>query len=615
MKKFLQHLLPANANKLLTLILLFVAQTTVTLAQQQALKAASAADTTALFIKPNGNVGIGTANPVNKLQLGGNMHMDGHAIFFRLDPNDQNDFIKWSPENDKMDMGGYYGVRLGDTHAVFFPIMTIGHYKPTSTGFVPTVAVDIQAAPREPGNEPTTPFTMYVTGDMLTRQTGIQFRQTSGYQGIGFTMNAIYTAGSFAAQDLNLEVVGPGNLIFKTKDTKRMLINADGNVAMGFNNNPQHQLVLGGSLDMTGHAIYFQADQTDFHDFVKWIPSENQSKLKDRMQIAGWNGVDIGKVQNGYQTGLAVNETGFVGIGTEAPEMPLDVRGTRGSGQQYNAGGNAAHCIGWHGSTEIDATRTYGSCSIHADGDIVTNNVLVSTQSKQFSDIRLKKDIRPSSSAEDLATLKKITIVNYKMIDTVADDKAYKKVIAQQVQRVYPLAVSTTFRTLPDVFQHAIAVGKQTDSTYLITVAKPENLKAGDRLVLKCDPANDVNVMVIKIQDQKSFEVQSTTALGDQKSVFVYGHPADDVFAVDYDAISMLNVSATQQLAKIIDEQQKEIDQLKKQNADDEKQQQIEALKKQNADQSLVISAMLARLSKLEQEKTGGQAVLASVQK
>ena len=561
-------------------------QTTVCIAQQT-LRAASAADSTALFIKSDGNVGIGTADPVNKLQLGGNMHMDGHSIFFRLGPHDQCDFINWSSGNDKLDIGGYSGVRLGDTRVGFFPVMTVGQRGDDHI-------VDIMAAPRTNlENHPISNLALYVTGNMDKRGQGVEFRENNGNYGLGFTKDSIYTTAP--DESMNFEVTRFGNFTFKARGKERFYINSEGKVNIADSLNIGGGLRLGGQIDWgwPGRNIK-QVHPAGSQSGDYYIQFTNSDK-------------DDGNFDGGFRflsnfkdlTATLRIKNKLVGIGTDDPQMPLDVRGARGNGQQYNTGGNAAYCIGWHGSTGIDETRTYASCSIHADGDIVTNNVFVSTQSKQFSDIRLKKDIRPSSSAEDLATLKKIAIVNYKMIDTIADDKAYKKVIAQQVQKVYPLAVSTTFRTLPDVFQHAIAVGKQTDSTYLITVAKPENLKAGDRLVLKCDPANDVTVMVTEIRDEKNFVVRSAIDLNAQTGVFVYGHPADDVFAVDYDAISMLNVSATQQLAKIIEEQQ----------------QQIELLKKQNADQSVVIGSVLARLSKLEQEKTGGQAVLASVQK
>ena len=44
--------------------------------------------------------------------------------------------------------------------------------------------------------------------------------------------------------------------------------------------------------------------------------------------------------------------------------------------------------------------------------------------------------------------------------------------------------------------------------------------------------------------------------------VFVYGNEIDDYKSVDYDAISMLNVSATQELYKIIKKLSKKIEDL-----------------------------------------------------
>ena len=48
--------------------------------------------------------------------------------------------------------------------------------------------------------------------------------------------------------------------------------------------------------------------------------------------------------------------------------------------------------------------------------------------------------------------------------------------------------------------------------------------------------------------------------------VFVYGREVDDFRTVDYEAISMLNVSATQELFKMIQYQSNEIEAIKMQN-------------------------------------------------
>ena len=53
--------------------------------------------------------------------------------------------------------------------------------------------------------------------------------------------------------------------------------------------------------------------------------------------------------------------------------------------------------------------------------------------------------------------------------------------------------------------------------------------------------------------------------------VFVYGKKVNDFHVLDYDAVSMLNVSATQELYKIVTKQQKTIDSLKTQIVSQEK--------------------------------------------
>ncbi len=71
--------------------------------------------TPVLVVSNNGNTGIGTTNPINKLQVEGNLHMDGHNIYLRADPIDKFDLIKWDSHNDRIAIGGYSGVTLGAT--------------------------------------------------------------------------------------------------------------------------------------------------------------------------------------------------------------------------------------------------------------------------------------------------------------------------------------------------------------------------------------------------------------------------------------------------------------------------------------------------------------------
>lgn len=542
---------------------------------------------TALYINADGNVGIGTVNPQNKLQLGGNLHMDGNAIFFRHEAQNKSSFIRWNildftkkKDDDKLAIVAWNGVKLGDFSQggeFFFPILNVSRGNTSGV-------VDIMTIPRaNPEKHPANAMALYVTGgEMKNRGEGVEFRNNEGTEGLGFTRNLIYGTG--ADQNINFEVTGKGNFSFKTGGTERMFVNSEGKV--GITNGVISELQMRGKIywDWPERCITQVNPPAPGAAYIQFSNSETSSGNPD----GGFRFVS-------YKAATATMRIRdkFVGIGTDDPQAPLNVKSVRGSGTNYDDGVSSdnSHELGWNGviykTHRSGVFRHFNTCSILAEGDIVTKSVLVSTETKAYSDIRLKKDITPSSPAGDLATLEKIAVVNYRMIDTIANDRSYKKVIAQQVQEVYPIAVSSTSRTLPDVFQRAVKVDKLSDSSYVLTVARPEDLKAGDQLELKCNPANDVTVRVDKILDKTSFVVTSGTALDMQANVFVYGRPSDDVLTVDYDALSMLNLSATQQLATLIKAQQKE----------------IERLKKENAGQSVVISTILDRLSKLEQEK------------
>ncbi|TKC06797.1 hypothetical protein FA048_16500 [Pedobacter polaris] len=446
---------------------------------------------------------------------------------------------------------------------------------------------------------------------------------TIGHSGtsnrLSFNSHAVYTEN----QDLNLAVIGTGNMHFKTNGNYAMMINQAGNVSIGNKGrNPIHKVEIDGALHMDGNPIYLRQDPNNLNDYIKWTGLSNSSgNTNDKVRVSGWRGVILGSTylnttalstnsdgfvgigtdnaQKPFQVdiknvgmSLMVSSAGFTGIGTSDSQFPLHVATTQGGANiSYRANGSPGVAMGWGSGVHDASSRNYKNCSIFAYGDIVTKNAIVSSGTAAYSDIRLKKDFKLSSSKQDLEKLKQIEIVNYKMIDTIADQKSYKKVIAQQVQKVFPMATNVSFSTLPNVFQTAVSIKKLQDSLYLITLAKPQSLKVGDQLELKCQPANDVLVQVTAV-NKNTITIKSAIELNQQESVFVYGTKATDVLTVDYDAISMLNVSATQELSKIIDRQQKKIEDLT---------QEVERLKKEQTNTNQQI---LARLTQLEESKT-----------
>ena len=178
--------------------------------------------------------------------------------------------------------------------------------------------------------------------------------------------------------------------------------------------------------------------------------------------------------------------------------------------------------------------------------------MVAGTRVTVHSDERIKTAIQPSDSRADLGTLLGIEITDYKHIDTLANGNTpQKKVIAQQVESVFPQAVSKSKSAVPDIFKSA----EVADGWVLLST----DLKAGERVRLIGDKEEFIEE-VIEVRE----DAFRTAYKPNEERVFVYGREVEDFRTVDYDAIAMLNVSATQQIKK---EKDAEIQALRNENA------------------------------------------------
>ncbi|MBK8036912.1 MAG: hypothetical protein IPK22_07210 [Verrucomicrobiaceae bacterium] len=262
---------------------------------------------------------------------------------------------------------------------------------------------------------------------------------------------------------------------------------------------------------------------------------------------------------------------GNVGIGTNSPtQAKLEVNG----GASTTAGqfGNVRYF-----NLQIDGTVSNwggGLVSIYASDNIVASGIGL------FSDARIKNITGRSSSVTDLETLQKIEITDYTMKDTVAKGTGtIKKVIAQQVEKAFPQAVTRGQGIIPDIYQ---AAAVENGWVMLAT-----DLQPGDRVKLLGD--KDEAVHEILEVEKERFRPAALPAGG---KVFVYGREVNDLRRVDYDAISMLNVSATQELAKKLAAKDAEIARLAAENVE---------MKRQLVAQAERDKALEARLARLEQ--------------
>jgi hypothetical protein len=254
--------------------------------------------------------------------------------------------------------------------------------------------------------------------------------------------------------------------------------------------------------------------------------------------VGGWGKTGdfvIGTAGGAGGVKLLIDKSGNVGIGTDTPgKGKLEINGTA-SGKKPG--------FTFKKWLSIDGLHTGGdenqALSIYASGDIGVSAVFA------FSDERIKQIQGRSDSSADLQTLLGIEVTDFHYKDVIARGNApHKKAIAQQVEKVFPEAVTKSTDVVPDIYQKA-----RIENGWVVLTT---DLKKGDR------------VRLIGEKQEGVYEVLETAAgkfrtgfAPDGDQVFVFGREVNDYRSVDYDAIAMLNVSATQQLKKEKDEEVK----------------------------------------------------------
>jgi hypothetical protein len=224
-------------------------------------------------------------------------------------------------------------------------------------------------------------------------------------------------------------------------------------------------------------------------------------------------------------TWLGIDNSGVVQIGTGTATAKLNI-GTKAA--SYDRIG-VLYTDGASGNNNYEANVPL---SIWADGYIAASIFHV------VSDSRIKTILHPTDSAKDLQTLMAIQVTDYQFKDTVINGKRpQKKLIAQQVEKFYPEAINTTKGVVPDIYKNAAV--KQG------WVMLATDLKVGERVRLVSRGGESVEE-VLEVRGD-AFRTSLKSA---EEKTFVYGREVSDFRSVDYDAISMLNVSATQQLKR-----------------------------------------------------------------
>jgi hypothetical protein len=208
------------------------------------------------------------------------------------------------------------------------------------------------------------------------------------------------------------------------------------------------------------------------------------------------------------------------------------------------------------------------------------------------SDARIKTVAGVSDGVSDLRTLMKVEVTDYRYKDTLAKGAdSQKKVIAQQVKTVFPQATSMHTDVVPDIYQTA------TLRDGWVTLAT--DLRKGEQVKLVADGQQGVYEVLEVGAGQFRTDFKPKDG-----AIFVYGREVKDFLTVDYDAITMLNVSATQQVKR---DQDAAVKTLTAENV--ELRAQVAAQRRQLAEFASRAQTQETRLAAIERlVRTGGPA-------
>jgi hypothetical protein len=250
---------------------------------------------------------------------------------------------------------------------------------------------------------------------------------------------------------------------------------------------------------------------------------------------------------NGMTVRMVVKGSGRVGINTTDPAAPLHVAGSTSIDTYIEAEMNTG------GTGDVrNAFRTGVAFGAIIDSGLRASYVAVN------SDLRLKKGVQRSDAVSDLKTLLSIEVSDYQYIDSLSPGSdRQKKVIAQQLESVYPLAVNKGRGVVPDIYKSAVLKNGW--------IQLKTDLKVGERVRIVSEQGAEVYEVLQVVAG--SFRTDFT----EEGRVFVYGREVEDLRSVDYDAVSMLNVSATQALYRQQEDDRRKISDLEARLAEIEK--------------------------------------------
>ncbi len=221
------------------------------------------------------------------------------------------------------------------------------------------------------------------------------------------------------------------------------------------------------------------------------------------------------------------------------------------SGNNISSGNIAARYFN-NGQTIIqNNTASFIDVCAKFNGSIWVTSWIASS-----SDSRIKKNINDINDNSALLKILAIEPKTYNYIDNI--EKGSNNVygfIAQQIKEVIPEAINLQKSLIPNIFSTY-----DCSSNIINITSNIENLKVNDTISIIQENSERKNYTINEIIPETN-QIKINENL-EGSNCFVYGTEVDDFHSLNKDYIFTLNVCATQELHKIIQQQQQQIDAL-----------------------------------------------------
>lgn len=244
-----------------------------------------------------------------------------------------------------------------------------------------------------------------------------------------------------------------------------------------------------------------------------------------------------------FQSGLAncamcINTNNYIHIGTgyTTATFPITLNSILSVGQSMTA---------------PFTSGIYSGISTAASGTITPNIYIGLMNTAAFSvgfyiysDKRIKKDFEPINNS--LETIEKINLTSFRYIDwkQKGNIKNYG-IIAQEVEEIIPEVINKHKDFIPNIYKNA----EYYDGINTIYI-KTDDLSIGDKIKIYDDKNKEHIKEVIDINEDYITIDSPIEDYEEDSPLFIYGKEIPDVKNVNYEALFVINMRATQELYK-----------------------------------------------------------------